>query len=215
MSAALNARADTSTQSAGTVPDISLGSFTSTFSTPARSLRIPSTTTGTTARRAQDATPVAKRQVSGRLEDEGETHEEHDGDVLDTPDVREKKWGEASEAATPGRHARRRSVGAGGKGGINLTLRDQEKVRPAFLYVHDEPVTKSGLRAFMPHAHDHYRCGSESPHAAMWSPTLKYAEWRIPILSASALRSVSARISRGQPGIVVATQRLSCSYRVP
>ncbi|KAI0669382.1 hypothetical protein C8Q78DRAFT_978290, partial [Trametes maxima] len=53
--------------------------------------------------------------------------EEHDGDVLDTPDGREKKWGDVSEAGTPGRPKRTRSVGAGGKGGLNLTLRDQEK----------------------------------------------------------------------------------------
>ncbi|KAI9069427.1 hypothetical protein FKP32DRAFT_1640799 [Trametes sanguinea] len=141
MSAALDARADTSTQSAGTVPDISLGSFNSTFSTPARSLRIPSASTGITAvssrpssppngtsfakKRAEEATPVAKR--FGSHEDEGETREEHDGDVLDTPDGREKRWGEVSTISAPGRPKRTRSAGTGGKGGLNLTLRDQEK----------------------------------------------------------------------------------------
>lgn len=69
---------------------------------------------------------MAKR--FGNHEDEGETREEHDGDVLDTPDGREKRWGDVS-AATGGRHTRTRSSGKLGKGGQNLTLRDQEKVR--------------------------------------------------------------------------------------
>ncbi|KAI0761493.1 hypothetical protein BD413DRAFT_485884 [Trametes elegans] len=146
MSAALNARGDTSTQSSGTVPDISLGSLNTTFSTPARSLRIPSTSTGTTAvssgplstpsppaglstfarKRAEEATPVAKRLGH---EDEGETREEHESDVLDTPDGRDKRWGDVSGVAAPGRPKRTRSAGtgAGAKGGLNLTLRDQEK----------------------------------------------------------------------------------------
>ncbi|KAI0038285.1 hypothetical protein FA95DRAFT_1578296 [Auriscalpium vulgare] len=46
MSAALNQRADTSGQS---IPDLSLGSVLSGFSTPAKSLRIPSTSSQTTA----------------------------------------------------------------------------------------------------------------------------------------------------------------------
>lgn len=135
MSAALNARADTSTQSAGTVPDISLGSFTSTFSTPARPLRIPSTSTATTAvspsgsfakRRAEEATPISKRFVRDGDDDD------HDGDVLDTPDGRkEGKWADVSEVAAPGRPTRTRSAGA--KGGVNLTLRDQEKVSVLYL----------------------------------------------------------------------------------
>ncbi|KAI1785614.1 hypothetical protein LXA43DRAFT_1036902 [Ganoderma leucocontextum] len=131
MSTALNAQADTSAQSSGTIPDISLGSFASTFSTPARKLRIPSTSTGTTAvsppngsffkRRAEEATPISKRL--GHADD----GEEEEGDVLDTPDARKgsERWGEATDASAPGRPKRTRS--AGSKGGINLTLRDQEK----------------------------------------------------------------------------------------
>ena len=140
MSTALNAQADTSAQSSGTVPDISLGSFASTFSTPARKLRIPSTSTGTTAvsppngvskRRAEEATPISKR--FGLTDDV----EEEDGDVLDTPDARKgpERWGggEATDVSAPGRPKRTRSVGS--KGGINLTLRDQEKVRPLYIRV--------------------------------------------------------------------------------
>ena len=128
MSSALNARADTSAQSSVTVPDISLGSLNSTFSTPARKLRIPSTSTGTTAvsppsgyfakRRAEEATP---KRV-GHDDDDGE---DHDGDVLDTPDGRKERWGD--DSATPAKPKRSRSKG---KGGVNLTLRDQEKVCP-------------------------------------------------------------------------------------
>ncbi|KAI0806659.1 hypothetical protein C8Q74DRAFT_1189709 [Fomes fomentarius] len=129
MSAALNAHGDTSNQSSVTVPDISLGSFTSTFSTPARNLRIPSNSTGTTAvsppstllfkRRAEEATPGSKRL--GHDED----GEDHDGDVLDTPDGRKEKWADVADSATPGRPKRTRT--ASSKGGLNLTLRDQEK----------------------------------------------------------------------------------------
>lgn len=138
MSAALNAHGDTSNQSSVTAPDISLGSFTSTFSTPARNLRIPSNSTGTTAvsppstllfkRRAEDATPGSKRLGH---DEEGE---DHDGDVLDTPDGRKEKWVDVADSATPGRPKRTRT--ASSKGGLNLTLRDQEKVRP---FCHDLP----------------------------------------------------------------------------
>ncbi|RPD64285.1 hypothetical protein L226DRAFT_505884 [Lentinus tigrinus ALCF2SS1-7] len=125
MSAALNARADTSTQSSVTVPDISLGSLNSTFSTPARKLRIPSTSTGTTAisppsgyfakKGAAEATPE-------RLGRDGDDGEGHNGDVLDTPDGRKEKW--EDDAATP---AKPKGTRSRSKGGVNLTLRDQEK----------------------------------------------------------------------------------------
>lgn len=140
MSAALNLRADTSAQSAGTQPDLSLNSLVSGFSTPARSHRIPSTSSGTTAlssaplstpsppngltfarRRAEEATPVAKRFGLSGHEEEGE---DGDGDVLDTPGG--EKFNDPS--ATPSRSKRTRSTGT--KGGVNLTLRDQEKVCP-------------------------------------------------------------------------------------
>ncbi|KZT74114.1 hypothetical protein DAEQUDRAFT_754076 [Daedalea quercina L-15889] len=138
MSAALNARADTSAQSAGTVPDFSLSSLTSGFSTPGRALRVPSASSHTTAtssapistpsppnvpsfsrKRGDEATPAVRRLGLSGHDEEGDDAEV---DVLDTPG-REKKWEDT--AATPGRMKRTRS--AGSKGGVNLTLRDQEK----------------------------------------------------------------------------------------
>ncbi|KAI0728881.1 hypothetical protein C8Q72DRAFT_832456 [Fomitopsis betulina] len=138
MSAALNGRADTSAQSAGTVPDLSLSSLTSAFSTPGRALRVPSATSHTTAtssapistpsppnvpslskKRGDEATPAAKRFGLSSHDEDGEYDE---GDVLDTPG-REKKWDDAT--TTPARMKRTRSTGP--KGGVNLTLRDQEK----------------------------------------------------------------------------------------
>ncbi|EMD34205.1 hypothetical protein CERSUDRAFT_55205 [Gelatoporia subvermispora B] len=135
MSAALNIRPDTSVQSLGTQPDLSLGSFASGFSTPAKP-RIPSGSSATTAvssaplstpspsssvaKRRDDATPAVKRfGLSGHDEED-----EEGGDVLDTPGA-EKRWGEAHETPAPGRVARTRSTGY--KGSVNLTLRDQEK----------------------------------------------------------------------------------------
>ncbi|KAH9923702.1 uncharacterized protein BXZ73DRAFT_50841 [Epithele typhae] len=126
MSTAPNHRADSSALSS--IPDISLGSFASTFSTPGRPLRIPSSSTATTAvspstsfskRRAEEATPISKRFGRGGDDDDD------DGDVLDTPDGKKEGRWDASEIAGTGKHKRTRSSTA--KGGINLTLRDQEK----------------------------------------------------------------------------------------
>lgn len=140
MSAALN-RADTSALSIGTHPDLSLGSLASGFSTPARKLRIPTTTQSSSPssapistpsppnvptfarKKADEATPVARRFSSFAHEEDGE---DGGADVLDTPG-REKKWGDTLETPAVGRMVRTRSTGA--KGGVNLTLRDQEKVR--------------------------------------------------------------------------------------
>ncbi|CAL1703091.1 unnamed protein product [Somion occarium] len=135
MSAALNTRADTSNQSAFTQPDLSLGSFASGFSTPARPGRVPSSSTATssaplstpsppnaalfTRKRLEEPTSALRR--FGSL-DEGD---EGDVDALDTPG-KEKKWGDALETPAPGRAKRTRSAGTA-KGGVNLTLRDQEK----------------------------------------------------------------------------------------
>jgi len=66
---------------------------------------------------------VARRFSSYGLDD-GE-----DGmDVLDTPG-REKKMDDNLNSTT-GRGSRTKGSAPGAKGGINLTLRDQEKVRP-------------------------------------------------------------------------------------
>ncbi len=135
MSAAMN-RADMSIQSIGSQPDLSLGSFASGFSTPARNIRQPSGSTAASSaalatpsppnaaqfnrRRLEEPTPLGKRRGLDEFDDnEG-------GDVLDTPG-REKKWGEGLDVSAPGRPARTRSAGT--KAGVNLTLRDQEKVR--------------------------------------------------------------------------------------
>ncbi|OCH85364.1 hypothetical protein OBBRIDRAFT_798243 [Obba rivulosa] len=135
MSTALNIRPDTSVQSLGTQPDLSLGSFASGFSTPAKP-RVPSGSSATTAvssaplstpspsssiaKRRDEGTPASKRFGLSGHDDEPEDG----GDVLDTPGA-EKRWGEAQDTPAPGRVARTRS--AGYKGSVNLTLRDQEK----------------------------------------------------------------------------------------
>lgn len=136
MSAALNARGDTSIQSAG--PDLSLGSFVSGLSTPARNTRVPSASTATSSaplstpsppmaaaafrKRLEEGTPAAKR-FSSHGADEGD-----EGiDVLDTPG-KEKRLDDNLDLTTPGRHKRTKSTATGAKGGMNLTLRDQEKV---------------------------------------------------------------------------------------
>ena len=151
MSAALNARGDTSIQSSGTHLDLSLGSFVSGISTPARNSRVPSASTATSSaplstpspptaaaafrKRLEEGTPAAKRFSSHGL-DEGD-----EGlDVLDTPG-REKKLDENLDLTTPGRPKRAtKGSGPGTKGGVNLTLRDQEKVRGP-LYYYDVILT--------------------------------------------------------------------------
>ena len=121
MSAALNARADLSNQSGFSPPDLSLGSFASGFSTPARTGRIPSSSTATSsAPLSTPSPPNAALFTRKRLEDSAmkrfgslDEGEEEGEDALDTP--------------APNR-VKRTKAGAG-KGGVNLTLRDQEKVR--------------------------------------------------------------------------------------
>ena len=55
-----------------------------------------------------------------------------DGDVLDTPG-QEEKWGDGLDA-TPAPDRTKRTRGAGAKGSVNLTLRDQEKVRVCSMF---------------------------------------------------------------------------------
>lgn len=144
MSAALNALPDTSVFSNGTHPDISLGSLTSGFSTPARNLRVPSTSSHTTApssaqvqtpsppttsafsrRKGEDGTPLSRRLST--LNHYDEDGPEAEGDLLDTPGVEKKRWGDVPDTpvATRPKRTARSSVG-GTK--ATLTLRDQEKV---------------------------------------------------------------------------------------
>ncbi|KAF9239071.1 microtubule associated-domain-containing protein, partial [Melanogaster broomeanus] len=141
MSTALNTRADSSSQSAMTLPDLSLGSLVSGISTPGRALRVPSISSQTTApSSAPISTPSPPDHGSvnprKRLEEPGsglrrfglsnrnEETEAGDGDgdnFLDTP---VQKWGDGPE--TPVAGGRKRPRGTPGKG-VTLTLRDQEK----------------------------------------------------------------------------------------
>jgi hypothetical protein len=151
MSAALNIRsaADTSTQSAGTHPDLSLGSInSSSFSTPAKHpLRVPSASSATTAASSipiatpsPTASPLISRSKSdgpsiSRKEREkigisfasGSPPPSTDGDLLDTPGG-EKRWGDNAETPVASRTKRSSRTSAGGSKGVTLTLRDQEKV---------------------------------------------------------------------------------------
>jgi hypothetical protein len=143
MSAALVIHPDVSN---GT-QDISLGSLGSFSTTPARpGLRVPSASSRTTAQSsAPISTPsppttsaIPRRKVddhptslSSRLSILNHDDEADDGigDVLDSPALGKKKWGNASE--TPGavtRSKRPKTATSTGKG-TTLTLRDQEKVR--------------------------------------------------------------------------------------
>ncbi|KAI0321295.1 hypothetical protein OF83DRAFT_1051431 [Amylostereum chailletii] len=149
MSAALNQRGDISVQSAVTGPDFSLGSLASGFSTPAKSLRIPSGSTAPSSqpvatpsppqngssflRRKLDegTTPVARRH--GRLanhdddDDDDDDADEPDPDVLNTAH-HDHKWDDEFGSPAHSRPKRSRTSTANGNGkGNNLTLRDQEK----------------------------------------------------------------------------------------
>ncbi|KAH0825713.1 hypothetical protein J3R83DRAFT_9991 [Lanmaoa asiatica] len=140
MSAALSARADSSSQSGMTLPDLSLGSLVSGISTPGRNHRVPSVSSQTTAlSSAPLSTPSPPEQVPvsvrKRVDEPGSAlrrlavsgHEEGDdvgegGDFLDTPG---HKWGDGPD--TPVANRKRTRATPGGNKGVTLTLRDQEK----------------------------------------------------------------------------------------
>lgn len=139
MSAALNQQADSSFQSLGT-PDLSLGSLISGISTPAKSLRVSSASSHTTApssapistpspphapirRKGDEATPVAlRRHIASR-----EENDDPESDALNISQP-ENNW--EGDLGTPlnTRGKRSKSNSANPKSN-NLTLRDQEKVR--------------------------------------------------------------------------------------
>ncbi|KIJ63400.1 hypothetical protein HYDPIDRAFT_92649 [Hydnomerulius pinastri MD-312] len=141
MSAALNARGDSSNQSMGTLPDLSLGSLVSGISTPGRNLRVPSVSSQTTApSSAPLSTPSppdhGTTNLRKRLDEPGSAlrrlglsgHDEEldngdGGGFLDTPGA---KWGDGPETPVAARKRPRASAPGGGKG-VTLTLRDQEK----------------------------------------------------------------------------------------
>ncbi|KAI0295796.1 hypothetical protein BC826DRAFT_1104178 [Russula brevipes] len=138
MSAALNKQvADSSFQSLGT-PDLSLGSLVSGISTPAKSLRVSSVSSHTTApssapistpspphaitrRKGDEATPIAQRRhIHGREEDE-----DPEFDALNSSQ-KENNW--EGDLGTPlNTRGKRSKSNATNPKGNNLTLRDQEK----------------------------------------------------------------------------------------
>lgn len=154
MSAALSTLPDreNSTLSNGTHPDISLGSLASGFSTPARNVRVPSSSSHTTApSSALVATPspppisttFSRRKTEGgtslarHLSDFNEETRDEAGDLLDTPGADYKRWGDGPDTPVATRQKRTRaSVGAaaGGTKASALTLRDQEKVGDHYCY---------------------------------------------------------------------------------
>ncbi|KAH9061156.1 hypothetical protein EDB87DRAFT_1612256 [Lactarius vividus] len=133
----MSAQADSSFQSLGT-PDLSLGSLISGISTPAKSFRVSSASSHTTApssapistpspphtvvrRKGDEATPVAlRRHISSREDDD-----EQGSDPLNAS-RKEDSW--EGDLGTPlnTRGKRSKSNAANAKGN-NLTLRDQEK----------------------------------------------------------------------------------------
>lgn len=145
MSAALISHPDASTHSAGTVPDLSLGSLGSEFSTPARTgFRIPSATSETTAPSSAPIStpsppavgPVFSRKNTPSLAQRlnlsgGEDGEDGDGggDLLDTPGMEKRRWGDTLDTPVATRPKRvMRGGSSSGSKGVTLTLRDQEKV---------------------------------------------------------------------------------------
>jgi hypothetical protein len=138
MSAALNQQADSSFQSLGT-PDLSLGSL---ISTPAKSIRVSSVSSHTSApssalvstpspphasirRKGDEATPVAlRRHIAGREEEE---EDDPESDALNAS-RKENNW--EGDLGTPlNTRGKRSKSNATNPKGTNLTLRDQEKVR--------------------------------------------------------------------------------------
>ena len=139
MSAALNQQADSSFQSLGT-PDLSLGSLISGISTPAKSLRVSSVSSHTTApssapistpspphapirRKGDETTPVAlRRHIASR-----EESDDLESDALNTSQP-ENNW--EGDLGTPlNTRGKRSKSNATNPKSTNLTLRDQEKVR--------------------------------------------------------------------------------------
>jgi len=142
MSAALNARADSSSQSAMTLPDLSLGSLVSGISTPGRNRRVPSISSQTTApssaplstpslpehaaasvRKCADEPGSALRRLAISSHEDGDEAGDG-GDFLDTPG---HKWGDGP--GTPIANRKRTRATPSGSKGVTLTLRDQEKVK--------------------------------------------------------------------------------------
>ena len=141
---------NTSSQSLGVPPDLSLSSIGSTsFSSPARtnSPRPTSATTQSTAPSSTDLHSASQQKRPAvstdetalsirRLSNLSYGGDEGDTDVLDTP-RREKRWSLDDDPITPHPSRKSRQSVATSKSATNLTLRDQEKVHsqhlPTFL----------------------------------------------------------------------------------
>lgn len=155
MSAALASHGDISSGSNGTHPEISLGSLASGFSTPGRHLRIPSissrstapsslplatpsppTSTSVFSRRKSEGFALSSSSRFNTLSRDDHTGDDVDdaagGDLLDTPAVDKKRYGEDVE--TPRKRSVATRASTAGTKGVTLTLRDQEKVRSFKLF---------------------------------------------------------------------------------
>lgn len=135
---------DESHESSNTMPDISLGSLEESFKSPPRSLNkqpaplslLGSTTMTNSSSSANGNRPGTPKKGSLKrgTEDEVRTPKPADkkGDYLDSnseDDTQEhsRKWESDNPAA--GRLVRNRSGPGATKAGVNMTLREQEKVR--------------------------------------------------------------------------------------
>ncbi len=133
-----NGLGDDSHESSNTMPDISLGSLEESFKSPPRSsLNKPFSLAGSsTMTNSSSAVPpkmptTPKRTLARRGTDDdaktpkaGEAKDTYFEDNMDD-DEGERKW--ESDNLAVSRLARTKS-GAGAKAGVNMTLREQEKV---------------------------------------------------------------------------------------
>lgn len=144
MSAALGANGyddDTAHDSSNTMPDISLGSLDESFKSPPPSKLLPrfsranpqASTSSTTSTRVKTPSPTRKDLARRPSEDKTPKPARQNGyfednDEDDTQTENERRW--QSDTNGPSRHKRTRSGAGPAKGGVNMTLREQEKVRP-------------------------------------------------------------------------------------
>jgi hypothetical protein len=128
---------DTSFQSHA---DLSLGSLASGYITPARNIRKPSSSTIASSALVPTPSPPNAAQFARRRFEEQtpkrraafEDLDDVDDDVIDTPG-KEKIWSDGYESNAS---RSKQPKGAAGKGGLNLTLRDQEKASNTLLLLH-------------------------------------------------------------------------------
>ena len=146
MAGSYSQRDDSSLQSIAPPQDLSLGSLAnlSGLSTPAKGMRIPSSSTVPSSaplatptpprvssyirKKLEDgATPVAKKLGVAGTDTAVDDYDDDGGDILNSMQ-RDRKLNEELGSASVERGKRSRTSTANGKSN-NLTLRDQEKVR--------------------------------------------------------------------------------------